>query len=281
MKNIVCIIQARTTSSRLPNKVLLPLPFGGGKTVLENVLDRVKKSKYINKIVIATTNNETDNLIENKAKEHGVEVFRGSEDNVLSRYYGAAKLVSADKIVRITSDCPCIDPKILDNLIKKHLEEKNDYTSNGLKRSYPHGLDCEIFNMEVLEEANKKAKEKIELEHVTPYIYKTNPNKFKIGHLVNKEDYHDIRITLDTKEDYNLLCSVFDYLYEKDNYFDMNKIVVLFQKKPWIKALNSNVEQKIVCNSLKEELLEAIKLIKKQDLNRAGIFLEEKLNEEK
>lgn len=278
MEKIVCIIQARTTSSRLPNKVLLPLPYGGGKTVLENVVKRVQKSKYISNVVIATTVNKTDDLIEEFCRKNKVDVYRGSEENVLSRYYETAKIFGAEKIVRITSDCPCIDYKVLDDLIEKHIKEGNDYTTNSLKRSYPHGLDCEIMNFDILEEAFHNAKEKFEIEHVTPYIYKSNSHKFKVGHLINKEDNHDIRVTLDTKEDYNLLCSVFDNLYSEDSYFGMDKIVTLFEKKPWIKSLNNNIEQKKICNSLEEELLEAIKLVEKQDLDRVKKVLEDRLN---
>lgn len=275
--NIVCIIQARTTSSRLPNKVLLPLPYGSNKTVLEQVINRVRESKLINKIIVATTINETDNPIENLCKDLGVICSRGSEENVLSRYYQAAKENGADIVVRITSDCPCIDAEIIDELITKHLEEKNEYTSNSLIRSYPHGLDCEVFLFSLLEEAFNNATEKFEKEHVTPYIYKTNKDKFKIGHLIlkNSKEYEKIRITLDTKEDYTLLCSVYDYLYKENKNFKCNDIVKLFEEKPWLYNINSNIEQKKTCLNLEEEIEEALRLLNKQDLNRAEKYLKE------
>ena len=158
--NIVCIIQARTTSSRLPNKVLLNLPYNGDKTVLEQVINRVKESKYINKIVVATTINETDNKIEKLCESLQISCFRGSEDNVLSRYYEAATKYKADLIIRITSDCPCIDYEIMDKLIEFHLNNNNDFSSNNQIHSFPHGLDCEIVNYNVLVEAFKNATEK-------------------------------------------------------------------------------------------------------------------------
>lgn len=275
--NIVCIIQARTTSSRLPNKVLLSLPYGSKKTVLEQVINRVRKSKLINKVVVATTINETDNLIENLCKDLGVICSKGSEKNVLSRYYKAAKENNVDMVVRITSDCPCIDAEVIDELIEKHLKEKNDYTSNSLIRSYPHGLDCEIFSFKLLEEAFNNVTEKFEKEHVTPYIYKTNKDKFKIGHLILKDskEYEKIRITLDTKEDYTLLCSVYDYLYKENKTFKCDDIIKLFEEKPWLYNINSNIEQKKTCSNLKEEIEEALRLLNKQDLNRAEKYLKE------
>ncbi|MGL5099740.1 MAG: cytidylyltransferase domain-containing protein, partial [Fusobacteriaceae bacterium] len=118
---IVCVIQARSTSSRLPNKVLLKLPYGENKIVLEQVIDRVRKSKKIDEIVIATTVNESDNQIQKVCEKNNIKFYRGSEDNVLSRYYEAAKENGADLVMRITSDCPCIDFEILDKLIEKHL----------------------------------------------------------------------------------------------------------------------------------------------------------------
>lgn len=274
--NIVCIIQARTTSSRLPNKVLLSLPYGSDKVVLEQVINRVNQSKLIKEIIVATTINETDNSIEELCKKLKVVCSRGSEENVLSRYYQAAKESKADVIIRITSDCPCIDAEIIDELIEKHFKEKNDYTSNTLIRSYPHGLDCEIFSFSLLEEAYKNATEKFEREHVTPYIYKTNSSKFKIGNLVLKDskEFERIRITLDTKEDYTLLCSVYDYLYS-DKGFKCKDIVRLFEEKPWLFNINNNIEQKKTCSNLNEEVEEAIRLLNKQDLNRAEKYLKE------
>ncbi|MGL5459292.1 MAG: cytidylyltransferase domain-containing protein [Cetobacterium sp.] len=278
---ITCIIQARTSSSRLPNKVLLKLPYNDSKSVLEQVIFRIKQSEYINEIIVATTSNKTDNLIENLCSKIGIKVYRGSEDDVLARYYEAAKLSRADIVIRITSDCPCIDYKVLNKLIEKHLSEKNDYTSNTLIRSYPHGLDCEIFSFKALNEAYLYGKDKFEREHVTPYIYKTAKNNYKIGVLELQENLSNIRVTLDTKEDYNLLCAVYDFLYEKNNLFEMGDLKELFFNKKWLFNLNSCIEQKKVCKDLNEEIKEAIKLLNKQDLNKAEIYLKEKFYEKK
>lgn len=276
--NIVCIIQARTTSSRLPNKVLLKLPYGEDSTVLEQVIKRVQKSKKVNNIVVATTTNEDDDKIEELCKTIKINCYRGSEDNVLSRYYKAAKKFDADYIIRITSDCPCIDSEIIDELVEKHINEKNDYTSNSLIRTYPHGLDCEIFSYDALKDAYNNAKEKFEYEHVTPYIYRTNKDKYQIGQLklLKRKGAEKIRITLDTNEDYILLCALFDELYLNNNYFGCSEIIDLFEEKKWLYLINNSIKQKKVCDNLEAEIDEALHLMKTQDLNRAEKYLKEK-----
>ncbi len=273
---IAAIIQARISSTRLPGKVLKELPFNSGITCLEQVIRRLKKSKKIDDIVIATTEDKEDNEIVDIAKKEDVKYFRGSKENVLSRYYFAAKKNNIDVVVRITSDCPCIDVDITDLTIDAHINKVADYTSNSLTRTYPHGLDVEVFNFNALEEAYKNATKYYEKEHVTPYIYK-NPQKFKINIVKAPKELYasDIRITLDTEEDYALLCAVFDYLYPKNEYFNAYDIVNLFNKeKPWLKLINKKVVQKKILNTLEEEIKEAIKILDLQDLKRARDFLE-------
>jgi len=172
---IGAIIQARTSSTRLPGKVLKELPYASSITCLEQVIRRLKKSKRLNEIIIATTKNAEDDQIINISKKENVKYFRGSKENVLSRYYFAAKENNIDLIVRITSDCPCIDTDITDLTIDDHINKMADYTTNSLVRTYPHGLDMEVFNFNVLEESYKNAKEDYEKEHVTPYINR-NPH---------------------------------------------------------------------------------------------------------
>lgn len=271
--NIVCIIQARTTSNRLPNKVLLNLPYASNKTVLEQVVERIKKSKHINKIFIATTRNNTDDQIEELCAKMKVDCYRGSEEDVLSRYYEVATKIQADHIIRITSDCPCIDYEVIDLLIEFHLKNKNDFSSNNQIHSFPHGMDCEIVTYQALSEAFDNSTEKYEREHVMPYIYKSHPDKYKIGILQDSQNNYDIRITLDTNEDYILLCLVYDFLYKRNNFFKKKEIVELFQDKKYLYKINRNIEQKKVCSNLEEEIQEAKELLKKQDLNRAYDFL--------
>jgi len=276
---VAAVIQARTSSTRLPRKVLKELPYNSGITCLEQVIRRLKKSKRLNEIIIATTEGKEDDDIVEIAQKESVKYFRGSKENVLSRYYFAAKENNIDVIVRITSDCPCIDLDIIDLAIDAHINKMADYTSNTLTRTYPHGLDVEVFNFSVLEEAYKKATKDYEKEHVTPYIYR-NPQKFKINIVKAPKELYapDIRITLDTEEDYALLCAVFDYLYPKNEYFNAYDIVNLFNKeKPWLKLINKRVVQKKILNTLEEEIKEAIKILDLQDLKRARDFLQRNL----
>lgn len=173
---IGCIIQARMGSSRLPNKVLMKFPYDGEKSNLQWIIERANKTKKIDQIILATTLDSVDDPIEKLATKNGIVCFRGDVNNVLSRYYLAAKENSLDVIVRITGDCPCIDPMVIDEVIRGFLKADNDYCSNTLCRSYPHGLDVEVFSFVALRQAFHSATEEFEKEHVTPYIYKTKRN---------------------------------------------------------------------------------------------------------
>ena len=276
---IGAIIQARISSTRLPKKVLKDLPYASGITCLEQVIRRLKKSRRLNDIIIATTKEKEDNEIINIVKKEDIKYFRGSKENVLSRYYFAAKENDIDIIVRVTSDCPCIDVDILDLAIDDHINKVADYTSNALVRTYPHGLDVEVFNFNVLEKAYKNATKDYEKEHVTPYINR-NPQIFNINIIKAPKELYapDIRVTLDTEEDYALLCAVYDYLYPKNKYFNACDIVNLFNEKPWLKLINKKIIQKKIFNTLEEELEEATKILDLQSLNKAKDFIKEHLS---
>lgn len=267
------------SSTRLPGKVLKDLPFGSGISVLEQVIRRLKKTKA-SAIIVATTTNIEDEKIVQIANKENVFYYRGSMDNVLERYFLAAKKNNLDIIIRITSDCPCIDPQIVDQIIDTHIENKSDYTSNTLC-GFPRGLDVEMFNFSTLEIAYKEAKTRFEKEHVTPYIYQTNPHIFKIMRIKPEKtiEQNKIRITLDTIEDYALLCIIFDYLYENDRFFDIFQIISLFKKKPWLKYINSSVKQKHVFKNFNDEINEGIKLLNFQGLYNVKKILEDYKNE--
>jgi len=244
-KKIVCIIQARMGSTRLPGKIMLDLV---GKPVLLRVVDRVLESKKIDQIVVATTTNPNDqkvvNLIENYHPK--VFVYRGSEEDVLDRYYQAAKYYKADSIVRITSDCPLIDPEIIDKVINTFLEEKDiDYASNVLgKRTYPRGLDVEVVSFEALKKTWQEAHEPDYREHVTLYIGK-NPNLFKSKNITNTSDYSYYRWTIDERNDYNLIKIIYQELYPKNPNFKMEEVINLFKKRPELIKINQDVKQKL------------------------------------
>lgn len=243
---IVAIIQARMGSTRLPGKVMMKI---SGKTVLEHVITRVKQSKFINEIIIATTVKSDDDAIVEESKRLGVNYYRGSEDDVLSRYYYAAEEYNADVVIRITSDCPLIDPEILDQMICKfknlYNDNKVDYLSNTIERTFPRGLDAEIFSFKILEEAFHNAEKTYEKEHVTPYIYE-NPDIFKLVGYKNNIDYSDHRWTLDTPEDFEFIKKIYGSLYNNNNnkLIRFDYIINYLKLYPEYLQINSNIDQK-------------------------------------
>ncbi len=236
------VIQARMGSTRMPGKVMKKI---FDRTVLEHDIQRVQQAKNINDIIIATTILEQDNIIYEEAIKCGVKAFRGSEEDVLDRYYYASCENHLDIIVRITSDCPLIDPNVLDEIIQFYKENNYDIVSNAganlNSRTYPRGLDIEIFSFDKLEEAFFNAKEKYQREHVTPYIYE---NTQKIYYYKNDVDYSMHRWTLDTEEDFELINKIYNNLYKGKHNFYLNEIVNLFKLKPELYDINSHIEQK-------------------------------------
>lgn len=259
------------TSTRLPGKVLKPLGYENG-TILENVIARVRSAQAIDRVIVACTVNEGDDVIVSAAENAGAEIFRGSEEDVLSRYYYAAEKFELDAVVRVTADCPFIDAGVLDDLVGFFTAGGYDYASNATPRTYPHGLDCEIFSFAALETAMRKGETKPEREHVTYYMY-THPEAFKIGgmRLPDGEDYSDLRITVDTEADYALACVVSDLL--RGGNFTFRDIVGLFRERPYLHLINGNSRQKCACSSLAEEVAEAVTYLRLQDLPGAAEVL--------
>jgi len=244
---IAAIVQARTTSTRLPRKVLKELPYNSGITCLEQVIRRLKRCQKLDEIIIATTKNKEDNPIVNIAKKENINYFRGSEEDVLSRYYFTAKKYNIDIIVRVTSDCPCIDPKIVDKVITNHLKLRKvyvDYTSNNITRTYPQGLDVEVFDFDILEKVYFEVRIDYDKEHVTPYI-RRHLSKFRLNNIVAPEtlNFPDVRITLDTKDDYKFLCRIFKQLYPKDKYFGAKSIIKLLRGNVMWKMIKEKTEE--------------------------------------
>ena len=234
------IIQARIGSTRLPKKIFLPL---SGKPILWHVYQRVKKSKLIDNVIIATTDLPEDDLVEMFCIENKINYFRGSSDDVLSRYYFTAKSFQSDIIVRITSDCPLIDSNVIDEIIKLFISENADYASNVLERTFPRGYDTEVFSFSVLEKTFFEAKEKFEREHVTPFIY-NHPEIFKlVSYKINK-DYSSLRLTIDTQEDYNLIKIIYDSLFDSNNFFNLNDVINFLNNNPELIKINQHIEQK-------------------------------------
>lgn len=269
------IVQTRMSSSRLPGKVLLPLPLGSkSDSVLGQVIRRLKRSIKIDSIIIATTTDREDDQIIQEAERYEVITYRGSKVNVLERTYEAASSDQLDLVVRVTSDCPCIDPELIDLGIDEHLKQGADFSSSALERTFPYGLDFEIMTFSTLEYVHQNATQAFEKEHVTPYIYKSNPNKFKIHHISRGASFPLFRVTLDTIEDYTLISAVFDLMSEASLDFNLDELVALFEKHPWLIKINEHVEQKKVFSGIREELKEVSKYCKKQDLSRFKDYLD-------
>ncbi len=208
----------------------------------------------LNRIVIATTDNERDQVVAEYAKELGVGCYRGSEEDVLDRTYKAAKEFGADIIVRVTSDCPLNDPFLIDKMIKHFLDSNLDYLCNRKPPTFPDGFDIEIFNFKSLEIAWKEAEFKFEREHVTPYISERK-NIFKVGNYSYGKDYSSIRLTVDYEEDFKLVKRIYDALYKKGSIFTLEDILEFIEKNPKLVDLNSKyVRDEKYHKERKEEL---------------------------
>lgn len=242
MKNAV-IMQARTNSSRLKGKVLRDLK---GKTVLEHDIERIRQAKKVEGIIIATTERPEDQEIVNIAQKCGVDFFRGSEDDVLSRYYYATKKFHVENIIRITSDCPLVDPFIIDEVICCYNENKPDIITNvpniEKEMTYPRGLDLEIFPYKWLEKAFLEAESSYDREHVSPYIYDNAPNQYYYKY---KKNYSMYRWTLDTSEDWAVIEQIYDHFYHGTHDFYFQDIIDFMEQCPEIAKINAGVKQKL------------------------------------
>jgi spore coat polysaccharide biosynthesis protein SpsF len=235
---VEALIQARMSSSRLPGKVLMDL---GGMPAIMQVVRRVEAASSVNKITVLTSVDKSDDVLEKVLIDCGVSVFRGSLDDVLDRFMSYIDLASSDVYLRITGDCPLIDPEIIDQTVRCHLEGGWDYTSNTLTRTFPRGLDVEVFNPAILANLKKTSPglSAEEREHVTLGIY-TNPHEFKIGSYFGKTDYSSNRWTLDTLEDFKFLSWLFDTMPKKSN-FGLKEIISLLQSHPGKARFESEV----------------------------------------
>lgn len=239
--NVIAIIQARMGSTRLPGKVLKDL---AGSTVLARVVNRTRSSPLISKAVVATSVVYSDDPIVHECDRLAVACFRGNEEDVLDRYYRAAQQFCADVVVRITSDCPLIDPELIDVVLRAFLERKADYATNALVITYPRGLDVEVFTYAALDQARRAAYEPYQRVHVTPYFYE-NPDKFKIVSLAADGDYSNHRWTLDTTEDLEVIQQIYRHFRESPN-VGWREVLSFVERCPEVSAINSNVKQKAV-----------------------------------
>lgn len=239
---VVAIIQARMGSTRLPRKVLEDL---AGEPMLARVVNRTRRAKTLDTVIVATTTQPNDAAIVSLCKERGWPFFRGSEVDVLDRYYRAALVFKADVVVRVTSDCPLIEPLIIDEVVQEFLSHhpEVDYVSNSLERTFPRGLDVEVISFAALERAWQEDSDPALREHVTPYIWR-HPEKFKILNVANDVDYSHMRWTVDTIEDLTFVRKIYDH-FQNDT-FTWGEVLHLLEMHPKWLEINRHVQQKVV-----------------------------------
>ena len=238
--SVNAIIQARCGSTRFPNKVFALID---GKPLLWHVVNRLKYATKIDDIIVATTVSEKDDKIEEWCRENNVHCFRGSEENVLNRYYSASEAFPSDYVVRITADDPFKEPKVIDAVITKLIEEGYDHVTNNLPPSFPEGLDCEAFKKSALDRSEKEAETAFEREHVTQYIYH-HPEIFRIGNVSHDEDLSYLRWTIDKDVDFEMVLAVYAHRNPANKgILLMDEILDILRANPEIAKINSEVER--------------------------------------
>jgi spore coat polysaccharide biosynthesis protein SpsF len=242
-RNTVAIIQGRMASSRLPGKILLDI---AGKPMLAHVVERARRAKTVDLVVVATTTQPEDDAVEAYCRQNGIAISRGSLHDVLDRFYQAALAFRADVVVRLTADCPLVDPQLIDQVMEEFLRTGVDFCCNRLpppfKRTYPIGLDVEVCTFQALECAWKEAKEPHEREHVMPYLY-DSPDRFMILRVDYEKDYGEMRWTVDTPQDLELVRQIFARLGE-NRAFTWLDVLELFKREPQLALINSQVKHK-------------------------------------
>jgi len=240
----ICTIEARMRSTRLPGKVLKPIL---GRPMLALLIERLQRVRQVDQIVVATTDNPIDDPIVELACQLGTKYFRGSEEDVLDRVLRAARSVNADLIVETTGDCPLIDPGVIDQLIATFMSNPVDYCANLLSRSYPRGMEAQVFPVAVLAQVAELTQDPADREHVSLYICE-HPEQFRLLDIASglPPQDADLRLTVDTQEDFDLVRHVFESLYPINPHFSMSDILALFKRHPELRRLNENIQQKAV-----------------------------------
>ena len=254
-KKITCVIQARTDSTRLPNKVLKEIE---DIPMICHIINRIKRSRNVEQIILATTDKDSDKILLDIAEKFKIIGFAGDDDDVLERFFNAATSFSADPIVRITGDCPLVDPELLDNMIQIFLENRYDYISNTIERTFPDGLDIEIFSFDALKKTHQQAKWSSEREHVTPFIVK-NQDLFRVYNYRNKQDLSNLRWCVDEEDDLLMVKQIFHEMIT-EQFFSTADIIDLVSKNPKIAEINKNTKT----NEGYKKSLKKDKLIKQE-----------------
>lgn len=247
---ILAILQARVSSSRLPGKVLKPIL---GVPMLMRQIERVKRARLVDRLVVATSTDPSDDPIEVLCGQNGIECYRGDLNNVLDRFYRAAKLYRPKHIVRLTGDCPLIDPQVIDQVIRFCLDGGYDYVSNASEPTFPDGLDVEVFRFSALELAWQEARLSSEREHVTPFLY-AHPERFRTAQYKNHVDLSYLRWTVDEPADFELVRIVYESLYPSRLDFSTADILALIESRPELATMNTHhARNEGYAKSLQEE----------------------------
>ncbi len=236
---ILGIVQARVSSSRLPEKVISPLL---GKPMILRQIERLKRINQLDRLILATSNDASDNRLAEICAQEGVECFRGNLDDVLDRFYQAALTCRPDYIVRLTGDCPLADPELIDKVITFFFAGSYDYGCNCLEPSYPDGLDVEIFRFSCLEDAWKEATLPSQREHVTPFIHQ-QPDRYRIACMKSEVDLSGLRWTVDEPADFDFVTRIYEALYPWNPKFVTADILELLEQQPDLLTLNSAIER--------------------------------------
>lgn len=235
----LAIIQARVSSRRLPGKVLKEVC---GKPLLELLAERVSRSKTIDHLIVATSSDSSDDAIKILCDRIQIPCYRGNLQNVLDRFYQAALLFQPQTVIRLTGDCPLIDPQIIDNIVLFYEKNNFDYASNTIKPTFPDGLDCEVFKYTALQKAWEESRLPSHQEHVTPFIWQ-HPERFRLGSFENKDDFSALRWTVDESEDFEFVRLVYEAFYNDDPLFGMGDILSFIQKFPELKEINAGFKR--------------------------------------
>lgn len=236
---IIAVIQARMGSTRLPGKVLLPIL---GRPMLALQIERVKQAKLVDQVILATSGHPSDGPLQQFAQEHGIACVRGAVDDVLDRYYQAAKRAQAEHIVRLTGDCPLSDPALIDEIVRTHVRAQNDYTSNVHPPTYPDGFDVEVMTMKALQEAWTNADKASEREHVTSYFRRDLPH-LQRGNVTCDTNLSHLRLTVDEQPDYEVVKTVFERMVSEGSHFSFRDVVHLLNDDPSLVERNAGLER--------------------------------------
>jgi spore coat polysaccharide biosynthesis protein SpsF len=233
--DVQCILQARVSSTRLPGKVLLPIL---GEPMLARQVERVRRASRVDLLTVATSDDPSDDGVADLCAKLGVACHRGSLDDVLDRFYQAAVRHRPRHVLRLTGDCPLTDPTVIDRLVELHVAGAYDYSSDVRPRTFPHGLDAEIFTFGLLERTWREAETPYEREHVTPRMY-ARATSARLGSLTTAPDRSGWRLTVDYPEDFAVVSRVFEALYPNEPAFTTDSVIQFLEAHPEVAALNA------------------------------------------